>query len=130
MLTELLLRGPQAPGELARRVGRLGFHADADGVRAVLDRLAARTPKPLVEELPHRPRERDRRFAHRLGEQPESHDDDGMPRRAEPPPPSPEPRAPTPAPADLATRVARLEAEVRDLRQRLDERNGVESDPV
>jgi len=66
VLTELLLRGPQAPGALKPRVKRLGFDGDAGQILAVLEALAARAV-PLVEQLPRRPRERDQRWTHLLG---------------------------------------------------------------
>ena len=70
LITVLLLRGPQAPGELKSRTERLHAFADRQEVEAVLARLAAR-PEPLVRELERRPGDRDRRWVHRLGD----HDD-------------------------------------------------------
>ena len=50
VLTVLLLRGPQTPGELKSRTDRLHRFADRDETEAVLHRLAGRT-EPLVSEL-------------------------------------------------------------------------------
>ena len=52
VLCELLLRGPQTPGELRGRASRMHpFTAPAE-VKVVLDALAARKPDPYVVELP------------------------------------------------------------------------------
>lgn len=65
LLTVLLLRGPQAPGELKTRTERLHPFADRADVEACLARMAAQEP-PLVRELPLQ-RGRDRRWIHLLG---------------------------------------------------------------
>jgi len=70
LITVLLLRGPQAPGELRTRTDRLHPFADREAVEAVLRRLAAATderPTPLVHELERRPGQQDRRGVHLLG---------------------------------------------------------------
>lgn len=66
VLTELLLRGPQAAGELRGRAVRMmppGDEALAtlEGAQQVLDGLINR-PEPLVQRLPRRPGERAERF--------------------------------------------------------------------
>jgi len=66
LLTVLLLRGAQAPGELRTRTERLHAFADRAAVEATLARLAA-LPEPLVRELPLRPGQQDRRWVHLLG---------------------------------------------------------------
>lgn len=66
LLTGLLLRGPQAPGELRARSDRLHPFADHAEVEQVLRRLAA-LPTPLARELDRRPGQRDRRWVHLLG---------------------------------------------------------------
>lgn len=70
VLTVLLLRGPQAPGELRTRTERLHAFADRGAVEACLRRLAAR-PEPLVRELERRAGQQDRRWVHLLGPVPE-----------------------------------------------------------
>tara|TARA_R110002096_G_scaffold296_11_gene1702 strand:+ start:2563 stop:3309 length:747 start_codon:yes stop_codon:yes gene_type:complete len=67
VLAELLLRGPQAPGALKPRVARMGFHGTPQQVEEVLRELAAGSP-PLVAQEPRRPRERDHRWRHLLGD--------------------------------------------------------------
>lgn len=90
LLTVLLLRGPQAPGELRTRTERLHAFADRAAVEAVLATMAERAD-PLVRELPRRPGERDARWVHLLGAEPV---------------PTPEPE--TPVELDLATRDDRV----------------------
>ncbi|MDX6323853.1 MAG: uncharacterized protein QOK15_207 [Nocardioidaceae bacterium] len=66
LLTVLLLRGAQAPGELRTRTERLHPFADAAEVEVCLRRMAAR-PEPLVRELDRRPGQQHRRWVHLLG---------------------------------------------------------------
>lgn len=70
LLTVLLLRGPQAPGELRTRTERLHGFADREEVEACLRKMAER-PEPLVRELERRAGQHDRRWAHLLGPVPE-----------------------------------------------------------
>ena len=66
LLTVLLLRGPQAPGELRTRTERLHAFADRSEVEECLGRMASR-PQPLVRELERRPGQQDPRWTHLLG---------------------------------------------------------------
>jgi uncharacterized protein YceH (UPF0502 family) len=66
LLTVLLLRGPQAPGELRTRTERLHPFADRSEVEACLRRMAER-PQPLVRELERRPGQQDHRWVHLIG---------------------------------------------------------------
>jgi uncharacterized protein len=70
LLTVLLLRGEQAPGELRTRTERLHRFADRGEVEACLRAMAAR-PQPLVRELDRRPGQQDRRWIHLLGPVPQ-----------------------------------------------------------
>ncbi len=70
LLTVLLLRGPQAPGELRTRTERLHPFADRGEVEACLRRMAE-LPEPLVRELERRPGQQDRRWVHLLGPVPD-----------------------------------------------------------
>ena len=63
LLTVLLLRGPQAPGELRSRTERLHTFADRDAAEDCLRRMAERG---LVRELPRRGGDRDNRWTHLL----------------------------------------------------------------
>lgn len=71
LLTVLLLRGAQAPGELRTRTERLHPFADRGEVEACLRRMAGR-PEPLVRELERRPGQQDRRWVHLLGPVPQA----------------------------------------------------------
>ena len=66
VLTVLLLRGPQAPGELRTRTERLHPFADRTEVEACLERMARRD-QPLVQQLERRPGQQDHRWVHVLG---------------------------------------------------------------
>jgi hypothetical protein len=66
LITVLLLRGAQAPGELKTRTERLHGFGDRAEVEQVLRRMAA-LPTPLVRELERRPGQQDRRWVHLLG---------------------------------------------------------------
>ena len=68
ILCELLLRGPQTPGELQNRTARMHPFASPAEVKVVLDALAARQPDPYVLELPRAAGCKENRFAHRLGD--------------------------------------------------------------
>ncbi|GAA4719296.1 DUF480 domain-containing protein [Nocardioides conyzicola] len=69
LVTVLLLRGPQAPGELRSRTERLHGFSDRGAVEETLRRMAERG---LVVELPRRGGDRDSRWRHLLGDQPEA----------------------------------------------------------
>jgi len=60
VLTVMLLRGPQAPGELKTRTERLHPFADRAEVEALLDAMAAK-PEPLVVQLERKPGQQDHR---------------------------------------------------------------------
>ena len=70
LLTLLLLRGPQAPGELRSRAERLHPFRDRDEVEACLRELSTQS-LPLVRELPRQPGQHDPRWAHLLGPLPQ-----------------------------------------------------------
>src|ERR687896_1324772 len=109
LLTVLMLRGPQTPGELRARTERLYRFESNDELELTLLEL---TERELVAPLPRRPGERGQRYAHLLGGEP-----DELP--AESPPPEMPERASPVADGGLAERVDRLEAEVAALRAEL-----------
>jgi uncharacterized protein YceH (UPF0502 family) len=65
VLSVLLLRGPQTPGELRTRSERMYPFADLDAVHAALNLLMRREP-PLVKILPRQPGTKESRFMHLL----------------------------------------------------------------
>jgi uncharacterized protein YceH (UPF0502 family) len=64
IVCELLLRGPQTPGELRSRASRLCPLKDVGEVEAVLGSLARRDDGPFVVRLPREPGKRESRYAH------------------------------------------------------------------
>ncbi|CAN5681331.1 hypothetical protein BH10ACT1_BH10ACT1_42030 [soil metagenome] len=66
VLTVLLLRGAQTPGELRSRSERLHTFRELTGVDAALASLAERA-EPLVQELERRPGQKEARWIHLLG---------------------------------------------------------------
>lgn len=67
IVCELLLRGPQTPGELRPRAARMAPFSDADQVEATLETLRTREDGPFVVRLPRRPGRRDSEYAHLFG---------------------------------------------------------------
>ncbi|HEX9081567.1 MAG TPA: DUF480 domain-containing protein, partial [Holophagaceae bacterium] len=99
LLAELLLRGPQTPGELRANTRRMYTFPDMTELEACLALLLEAEP-PLVERLPRAPGARESRLRHALGEA------------------GPEP-AIAPAPPREPGRLEALEAEVAALRVEL-----------
>lgn len=111
LITVLLLRGPQTPGELRARTGRMRSFTDTGEVEETLRELAARV-EPLVVELPRRPGQKETRWQHLFqGEV----DLEALADEAPPPAPSG-----TKAPP-LASRVTALEDQVLGLVQEIQE---------
>ena len=117
IVCELFLRGAQTPGELRSRASRLCRFGDVTEVEAVLDRLGSREDGPFVLRLARESGKRESRYAHLFSGEPAG-DGEGKNR----------PGAATAAPAanagdgrmeQLERRVAELEAEMAELRQRL-----------
>ncbi len=65
VLCELLLRGPQTPGELRSRAERMHHFDDLSQVQSALQLLMKREPS-LVTVLPRQPGTKEARFAHLL----------------------------------------------------------------
>lgn len=110
VVTLLLLRGPQTPGELRTRSERLHTFRQLADIEAALASLRDR-PEPLVRELDRRPGQKERRWAHLLGPEPEP----------EPAGPVPVPQ-PEPSEAEaLRAELAEARAEIVRLQQELDD---------
>lgn len=92
----LLLRGPQTPGEIRARTGRMFAFRDPEHVQVTLESLMTLST-PLVTELPRRPGQKEARYAHLLAGDPDVQDAE-------------------PAGDAAAERVGALEAEVAELR--------------
>lgn len=113
IVCELLLRGPQTPGELRTHAARLAPLHDVSEVETELEELATRPDGPFVARLAREPGRRDSRYMHLFsGEAPPITDE----------PPLPTGRTGTssgPSSADHESRIAALEAAVADLRREL-----------
>jgi uncharacterized protein YceH (UPF0502 family) len=97
VLAVLMLRGPQTPGELRARVERLHSFGGPDELRQTLESLAGRG---LVASAGRRPGQKEERFAHLLS-------DVGV---------TETPVSASDSASSLEERVARLEAEVENLK--------------
>jgi len=60
----LLLRGPQTPGELRSRSGRLHTFADSDEVVTAINGLIQREGEPMLVKLPRTPGRKDSEYMH------------------------------------------------------------------
>jgi uncharacterized protein YceH (UPF0502 family) len=67
ILCVLLLRGPQTPGEIRGRTGRMHEFATLDDTEASLQSLIERAPAALVAKLPRQAGTKEQRYAHLLG---------------------------------------------------------------
>jgi uncharacterized protein len=126
IVCELLLRGPQTPGELRSRASRMAPFTEVSEIESVLETLRTRDDGPFVARLAREPGRRDSRYAHLFsGPIPESPEEP----MAVAPNPAPA-RAPASSSAALTgqhaaasdgVRIERLEAEVKQLRAELDD---------
>jgi uncharacterized protein YceH (UPF0502 family) len=98
VLTVLMLRGPQTPGELRARTERLHRFDGSDELRETIERLAARG---LVAGIGRRPGQKEERYAHLLVGDGQEEGPDAVPAAAG---------------VSLEERVARLESEVERLK--------------
>jgi uncharacterized protein len=64
IVCELLVRGPQTPGELRTRASRMAPIGEVSEVEAALTRLSSRADGPFVVQLAREPNRRDSRWAH------------------------------------------------------------------
>jgi len=64
VICELLVRGPQTPGELRTRTSRLTEVGDVSQIEAALQNLMARSDGPFVTRLAREPGRRDSRYSH------------------------------------------------------------------
>lgn len=100
LLAVLMLRGPQTPGELKQRAGRL--HAFAD-LASVHDALAALVEAGYVARHDRRAGQKEERYEHLLGGGEEIGDEAAV----------------TPAPDSLEDRLASAERELAELREQV-----------
>ena len=107
VMTTLLLRGAQTPGELRTRTSRMHEFADVAETEEVLNQLSLREDGPFVVRLAREPGKRESRFMHLLSGDvaPTSPAQDSAPDGVD----------------ALEARVAQLEQQVMALTRRLDE---------
>ena len=115
VLAELLLRGPQTPGELRSRAERMHTFDDLGVVNTTLRKLMDRQP-PLVKVLPRQPGTKEARYAHLLSgdvemaaPEPEEHPAGASGSKGDP------------RTAALEEEIASLRAEVESLKQQFAE---------
>jgi hypothetical protein len=70
IVCELLLRGPQTPGELRSHAARLAPFSDVSEVETELEELMTRPDGPFVARLPREPGRRESRYMHLFGNEP------------------------------------------------------------
>lgn len=110
IVCELLLRGPQTPGELRTRAARMAPFAEVGQVETALESLSGRADGPFVVRLPREPGRRESRYAHLFSG------------AVTIPAPSEGPvTAPSIASAPASSRLERLEEEVRLLKEELND---------
>jgi uncharacterized protein YceH (UPF0502 family) len=114
IVTVLMLRGPQTPGELRSKSGRLHDFADNDEVLATLQGLIGRDGVPLVVELPRTPGRKDPTYMHLF-----SGPIDLQAMAASAAARSKSSPSQKREPTELAERVSQLEAEVAALKRHL-----------
>jgi uncharacterized protein len=113
ILCELMLRGPQTPGELRSRASRMAPFSDVTEVETALEHLAQDPAGSRVVQLPREPGRRDSRYAHLFsGEVHAVAAEPGASARVADP-------SLEEAPGALAGRVSVLEQQVRELRTEL-----------
>jgi len=103
IMCELLLRGPQTPGELRSRAERMHHFDELGEVQSTLQRLMNREPA-LVKVLPRQPGTKESRYAHLLSGDVDTHITATM--------------SESPAPAIVRNKdqIAQLESELAELR--------------
>jgi uncharacterized protein YceH (UPF0502 family) len=123
IVCELLVRGAQTPGELRPRAGRMATFSDADQVETTLETLRTRADGPFVVQLPRQAGRRDSAWAHLFSGPVEAAESSAAESRAPDASPAMAPRIAASASEsspNAESRIAQLEAEVRQLRSELD----------
>jgi uncharacterized protein YceH (UPF0502 family) len=129
VVCELLLRGPQTPGELRGRASRMAAFQEVAEIEAVLKQLMERADGPFIARLAREAGRRESRYQHcftahaaHAPATPVGEEDDT----------SVLPTVSTQAPPEHLSRIEQLEKEVRALRRELDElkqRGGISGAP-
>lgn len=106
IISLLMLRGPQTPGELNTNSGRMHEFESIEEVQETLERLSTSEPAYVVQ-LPRKAGQKEARYAHLLSGTPEitEDEDDDLPVRSS---------------GALEARVAKLEQELAELKEAFD----------
>lgn len=104
LVTLLLLRGPQTPGELRARSERMARFESVSAVESLLSDLSG-GDEPLARELPRKPGQKEGRWAIVVGDLGTTSESGALP----------------PDRASLGERLSRVEAELESLRTELQE---------
>ena len=115
IICELLVRGPQTPGELRGRVQRMAELTDPNAIETLLEGLANHAGGALVQQLPREAGRRDSRWAQLFEDLPEV----VAATDTLAPPAAARATSAGPGTAELVARVAELEAQVAELRAEL-----------
>lgn len=118
LITLLLLRGPQTPGELKSRSERMFDFGGVQDVENTLQQMAEGDEDALVRELPRRPGQRENRWIHLFANAEAQRDLDAAQAAFDYPPPPVDPAERGPS---TAQRLGALEAEVAELRRELND---------
>ncbi|MGH8267945.1 MAG: YceH family protein [Steroidobacteraceae bacterium] len=110
IICELLVRGPQTPGELRTRASRMARFSEVGEVEAALESMRTREDGPFVVRLPREPGRRDSCYAHLFS---------GA--IAALPVDEAQPAEHSSVAAQTPSRLDRLEEQVRRLREELDD---------
>lgn len=111
IICELLLRGPQTPGELRSRASRLCTLRDVSEVDEVLLKLTQREDGPFVVRLAREPGKRESRYAHLFSDEVIAENHDISPLSS--------PHSEARNTAQLEDRIEQLEREVAELKEML-----------
>jgi uncharacterized protein YceH (UPF0502 family) len=106
IIAELMLRGPQTPGELRQRASRMAELPELAVVERLLEEMAGRST-PLVVQLPLQAGKREARYAHLLAGEIDLTTLESAP-------------DPTPREKGLSERVALLEAQMAEVLAKLE----------
>lgn len=130
IVCELLLRGPQTPGELRSRASRMAPFGDVSEIESALNSLRTREDGPFVVRLARQPGRRDSQYTHLFsGSIPEAPEEPLLVSHTAASSSAASSGAASPgtvssavaASAASPSRIDRLEAEVKQLRSELDD---------
>jgi uncharacterized protein YceH (UPF0502 family) len=110
IVCELLVRGPQTPGELRPRAARMASFSEEGQVETALASLSSRADGPFIVRLPREPGRRDSRYAHLFSGAVTT-----------PTPTADSIAVPSTVPVPAPSRLERLEKEVQQLKEELND---------